>query len=162
MHALSISNVRVHLTVKKQNVRQLMLNVFVSKISHVWESTSMWRLVVGDCKSQIHSRSLDVLLDRLSKVYGSEPRSPWILSVMNNARHLEDECTAYLVVQTQRIVHLQVCCRLRLAPRYRETRYDKALIVTPIGGPHLLQQQLRELPAGTAKQFDGYTWHLVG
>ena len=65
-------------------------------------------VIIAERKRQIHSRSLDILLDRLSKVYGSEPRSPWILSAMNNARRVESECITNLIVQTQRIVHLQV------------------------------------------------------
>lgn len=48
-----------------------------------------------------------------------------------------DEYTTHLVMQTQWIVHLQVCSGLCLPPWYRKTRYDKALIVAPIGSPHL-------------------------
>ena len=41
MHTLTISDVWVHHRVKEQNVRQLVLDVFVSKISHVRESMHM-------------------------------------------------------------------------------------------------------------------------
>ena len=74
---------------------------------------------------------------------------------MNKAWQVESECPTYLVVQTQRIVRLQVYRNLGLPPWYCKTGHDKALIVAPIGGPHLFQQQLRELLTGTPKQFDG-------
>lgn len=99
-------------------------------------------VTVVDYRFHIYSRSLNILLDRLSKVYGSEPRSPWILLAVNNAAHVDNECATYFVVQTQRIVRLQVFCGLHLSPRYRQTRHEKALVVASIGGLRLFQQQL--------------------
>lgn len=42
-------------------------------------------VIIIDDRFHSCSRSLNILLDRLPKVYGSEPRSPWILLAVNNA-----------------------------------------------------------------------------
>lgn len=91
-------------------------------------------------KIQTHSRSLNILLNRLSKVYGSEPRFPWILLAVNNAGQVESNYPRYLIVQTQRIICLQVYRSLRPPPWYCKTGNNKAFIEAAVGSLHLFQQ----------------------